>query len=176
MKSSGFGWLISRSVRHGTEYLHLDIVRREEDKIRNPDSSGESDYNHAPKFLHGTTLSCLGIHAHLAEISGEKRVLGLDDVEYHDVFSIDELRLKQMFKTMKKIRKALDAEIGWDDLQAFRAVTKALKLGFVAYTRSVMSSSYDDNDFIFMSPCEGANYISRQVEEMTAVPEVAVAV
>ena len=51
-----------------------------------------------------------------------------------------------------------------------------LKLGFVAYTRSVMSSSYDDNDFIFMSPCEGANYISRQVEEMTAVPEVAVAV
>lgn len=163
MSNETFGLLIRQHNRHGSEYLVAELVmRNEEGKIRNP--SDWFNYTR-PKHMHDMKLEGLRMEGFVTEY-GEPEFIGFKP-RYKDLYSVELSEARRMVKTLSKIEahaiKTSARECGdW-----FTSLCAALKLTFVVeYKNEHPSSSYDDNQFYWMTVSEGRNRYRQLANEM----------
>jgi hypothetical protein len=161
-----YGLLIEKVIRYGTEYVEVRVARREE-KYDHPvgcpsDGSDFLGYG-TPKHMLGLVVDGLGMYGFVSH-TGEPSSIAYD-VEFRDVHSISERKLKSMTKAIRKVNAKVEKDDAREPGDKFMALAKSLKLSF-AVERIKRNS--DSDDWRWMSVEEGRNRYRALIEETVA--------
>jgi hypothetical protein len=161
-----YGLLLRRENVHGAEYLVAELVRRE-------------DNHHAPRNCSDGIFTEIGRPKHLIPLqldrlkmrgfvsSGPNPDLIGYEPGYYDVHHIGQRDSYRMNKTLKKINQHADKAAVINAVDMFQALCSALKLDFVVErVGKNEASSYDDNEWHWMSIGEGRNRYRQMMKEM----------
>ena len=167
-KDDEYGLVIEPVNRYGTEYIEVRVARRDDSHeypIGCP-SDGDNYLGYGtPKHMLGLVVDGLGIHGFISD--GEFRApefIGAD-IEFHDVHSITERKLKSMAKAIRKVSARIEKDEAREPGDKYMALAKALKLSF-AVERIKRNGS--EQDWRWMSVEEGRNRYRALIEEAVA--------
>jgi len=158
-----YGLMLARTNFYGTEYIEVHVVRREEGRDAPLGCSGDGEQFYdsgAPKHLIGLRLDGLGMYGFVSD--GKDPAFIGNDVEYRNVYAMDERKLRGMVKTIKRINDRIqktEAREPGDKLMAFAA---ALKLSFVVER----IGRAPNLDWRYMSVVEGRNRYRDLIETL----------
>ena len=160
-----YGLMIDRTSNYGTDYVEVHVVRREEDRDipLGCSGDGESFYSDgAPKHLMGLNLDGLGMYGFVTD--SDPAYIGFD-VEYRNVYSMDERKLRRMVKTISQVNAKIQKDEAREPGDKYMALAAALKLSFAVHRIGPRRSNPDWN---WMSVVEGRNYYRSQIEAAVA--------
>jgi len=157
-----YGLMIDRSHNYGTDYVEVHVVRREpgKDFPLGCDSDGEGHFadTGTPKHMFDMRLDGLGMYGFVSE-HGEPCFIGTD-VEYRNVFAMDERKLRGMVKTVKRVNDKIEKLQAREPGDRFMAFASAFKLSFAVH-RIGPKRPYPE--WRWMSLTEGRNYYRDQI-------------
>jgi hypothetical protein len=163
-----YGLLIERVNRYGTEYIEVRVARRDNEHeypIGCP-SDGDNYLGYGtPKHMLGLVVDGLGMYGFVSD--GEFRdpdFIGAD-IEFREVHSISERKLKSMTKAIRKVNARIEKDEAREPGDKYMALAKALKLSF-AVERIKRNGNSDD--WRWMSVEEGRNRYRALIEEAVA--------
>jgi len=163
-----YGLMLQRVQRVGTDYIELHIVRREKERPDVPlGCSGDGEifagYG-CPKHLLGLALDGLGMRGFVSDSTSNVSFIG-HGVEFYDVYSSHERKLRRMLKAVKRVNDRIakdEAREPGDQLVAF---AKALKLSFVVER---IGPARRDPDWRWMTIQEGRNRYRTLIDQAVA--------
>jgi hypothetical protein len=159
-----YGLLIEPVNRYGTEYIEVRVVRRDpqyEHPVGCP-SDGDNFYGYGcPKHLLGMVL--LGMYGFVSD-SSDVAFIG-HEIEFRDVYAIDERKLGRMLKAIKRINARIEKDQAREPGDKFMAFAKVLKLSFAVVR---VGERRPNPDWRFMSIEDGRNYYRHMIEGAVA--------
>jgi len=161
-----YGLLIERINRYGTEYVEVKLTRREPDRDYplGCSSDGESFYGEGvPKHLIGLNLDGLGMRGFVSDTDAAYIAAS---IEYSDVHSMDERKLRRMVKTIKKVNDRVQKDEAREPGDKFMALAAALKLSFAVERKGKPGPGTPQ--WRWMSIVEGRNRYRAMIEEARA--------
>lgn len=165
-----FGLLLKSELRHGTRYVSVELIAREEGR-EHPLGTGDNSWER-PKHLANFYLDGLGLYGFVSEYK-DQGYIGAD-VEYRNMHAVDAAKARRMLKTLTKINRVIDATRAYEPGDKLMALGKALKLDFVVErvdNKNRFGSFYSDSDWHFMSLEEGRNRYRTLIREEVAAQE-----
>ena len=163
-----YGLLIEKIIRYGTEYVEVRVARRDAERdfpIGCP-SDGDNFLGYGtPKHMLGLVVDGLGMYGFVSD--GEFRApefIGAD-IEFREVHSITERKLKSMVKAIRKVNARVEKDEAREPGDKFMALAKALKLSF---TVERIKRNGDDGDWRWLSIEEGRNRYRALIEQTVA--------
>ena len=155
-KTDGKFYLLTQiRVEYGVKRITIRVMRREKDHVLNCTWSDYSD------------LPAIGAMADLELMSyfGDSGIPYGLELQYGNVFSVNEKRASVMSATLRKVGKALAAEQTRDCGDLYMAFGKAV--GAVGYVRfgNERGSRYQDADCQFGTLAEGRYDLRRRLEQ-----------
>jgi hypothetical protein len=163
-----YGLLLRRSNLYGTEYLVAELVRREGDHHapRNCSDGVFSEYGR-PKHLARYSLDSLQMKGFIGT-STPNELIGFEPA-YYDVHVIRKQAAHRMAHTLQAINNQITKDSAYNAVDCFTSMCKALRLSFVVERKGAdFGSSYDNNQWRWMTVGEGRNRYRHLIEEMVA--------
>ena len=166
-KDDEYGLMIDREFRYGNERVEVHVVRRrEEDGDRPLGCSGDGELyygNGCPKHLLGLVVDGLGMYGFVSD-RDPFDFIG-DDVEFRNVYAMDERKLGRMSKAIKRVNARIDKDQAREPGDRLVSFAKALKLTFVVER---IGERRRDPDWRFMTIEEGRNRYRAMIADATA--------
>src|SRR3954469_18953591 len=166
-----YGLLIERSLKYGTDYVTVRVVRRREEDGDVPlGCSGDGEMYKGygcPDHLLGLALDGLGMYGFISE-SGDAAYIA-HNPEFRDVHSITETKLARMAKAIKRVKARIEKDQAREPGDQFMSFAKALKLSFACTIVGERRPNVTPQ-WRFMSIEEGRNCYRQMIE--TAVADV----
>jgi hypothetical protein len=163
-----YGLLIEPVQRFGTEYIEVRVVRRDPEReypIGCP-SEAEMFYSSGvPKHLLGLVLDGLGMYGFITD--GKDPAFIAHDIEFRDVHSSGESKLKAMLKAIRKVKARVEKDNAREPGDKFMAFAASLKLTF-AVERIKRTGNGDPDNWRWMSIAEGRNRYRDMIEQAVA--------
>lgn len=163
-----YGLLLSRRFEHGTEYVEVSLISRE-DENEYPKGVSSLYTWELPKPLAGCEFDGLGMYGFVSE-ANDNQYIGYE-AEYRGVYAVDESRARRMAKTLNRVNNRIQKDRAHDPGDKLVAIARALKLDFVVErVGKRIGSSYADMDWRWMTVEEGRNRYRELIA--TAIAEV----
>lgn len=162
-----FGLLIRRRESYGTNYIDATVVSRKKDEYDHPIGCGDFRWEW-PKHLQTFELDGLGMHLFASDLRddhGRARVIGAE-IEYREVFSVDERKAARMIRTLKKVHARVHKDSAHEPGDRLVAIAKALKLTFVVEDLSPSFRTSDGARWIWMDVPQGRDRFRALIEEV----------
>lgn len=161
-----YGLLLRTEIKHGSEYLIAELVKREgEYPAPRNCSDGLFSEDGRPKYLEPLHLCNLRMQGFLSTYEPFD-FLGFEP-GYYNVYSINEHSAKRMARTLKLVNDRIRKDCAYSAVDCFVALCSALRLSFVVECRdATQRSSYDDNQWHWMSIAEGRNRYRQMIEQL----------
>lgn len=163
-----YGLLLRRSNLYGSEYLVAELVRREGDHHapRNC-SDGSFSEGERPKHFSRYQLGNLQMQGFIST-STPIELIGFEPA-YYDVHAIRKRDAHRMAHTLQAINNQITKDSAYNAVDCFTSLCKALRLSFVVERKGAdRGSSYDNNQWNWMTVGEGRNRYRQLVAEMVA--------
>jgi hypothetical protein len=163
-----FGLLLRKERRHGTLYIVCQVMTRRPNENA-PLGATDGFRWEWPKFYAGYELDGLGIQGFVSDVrddAGHCSFIG-HDIEYRDVFSIDETKARRMAKTLKRVNAAVNKARAYEPGDKLAALAKALKLEWVVEDRERFKHD-PDRRWLWMTIPEGRNHYRHLIAEAEA--------
>jgi len=166
-KQRQFGLLVRNSSRYGTRYVEVHICSKEAGADDYAAPLGVTDsYSERPKHLTDVALDGLGIYGFISDMRRDDGLCSFigDNIEFRDVFAIDERKAGAMLKTLKRVNRALDKAKAYEPGDRFAALAAALKLDFVVEDRND-DLPRNGQRWRYMTVAEGRNRYRQMIEQ-----------
>jgi hypothetical protein len=165
---NAYGLLLRRENSYGSEYLVAEIVRREDNHHapRNCSDGLCSEFDR-PKHLARYFLEGLKMRGFVNE-SGNEKFIGYEPA-YWNVFKVRERDARRMVATLKAINDRIEKDAAHGPVDCLMSLCAALRLSFmVERVGRDGGSSYDNNEWRWMTLGEGRNRYRQMVDEIVS--------
>jgi hypothetical protein len=165
---NAYGLLLRRENSYGSDYLVAEIVRREDNHHapRNC-SDGLCPEWDRPKHLARFYLDGLKMRGFVSEYNHHE-FLGYEPA-YYGVYSIRERDARRMVATLKAINDRIEKDAAHGPVDCIMSVCAALRLSFMVERVGMdRGSSYDNNEWRWMTLGEGRNRYRQMVDELVS--------
>lgn len=157
------GLMLYRKLSHGTEYIEVDAMVREDSKSY-PRNSSYSSWDKT------TMVDGLKMRGFVSKWKEEPSSFIRHPAAFHDIHMVEGGKARSMLATLTKIEKQMAKDQATEHGDAFLAFARAIGAQWVVYPAKgrISRLSYEDNDWSWWGLSDGRNLYRRVIAEASA--------